>query len=74
MKVLVRFWVMVLSAIVGLTACGYLFFSFFLPGLDVFATSSQFRLVVTFVGAMAVGVFLWATFITDTLEDDTPSP
>lgn len=68
MKTLVRFWVMVLSVVVGLSTFGYLFFGFLFPAEEIFTTGPEIRLVVTLVGAMSAGVFIWATFVTDTTE------
>lgn len=68
MNPLVRFWLVVLSVVSGLAACGYLFLGFLFPTQEALATASEFRLVVALVGAGAAGMFIWAMYSTESTE------
>lgn len=66
MNTLVRFWVMVASVVVGLSSFGYLFLGFLFP--SQLSAAPESRLAITLLGAVAAGLFIWATFITNTQE------
>lgn len=60
MNSVVRFWLVVLSLLVGVAALGYLFVSFLFPGAAFVVQDPTTRLVATVVGVTAIGVFVWA--------------
>ena len=58
---LVRFWVVVLSLLTGISALGYLSLSFIFPDVSAFAVSSTVRLVVVLIAAVSIGVVVWSS-------------
>jgi hypothetical protein len=58
---LVRFWVVVLSLLTGISALGYLSLSFIFPDVPAFAVGSTTRLLVVLVAAVSIGVVVWSS-------------
>ena len=58
---LVRFWVVVLSLLTGISALGYLSLSFLFPDVPAFAVGSATRLLVVLVAAVSIGVVVWSS-------------
>ena len=56
---LLRFWVIVLSLLTGVSALGYLSLSFLFPDVPAFAVGSATRLIIVLVGAVSTGLFIW---------------
>ena len=62
MNYYVRFWVVVLSLITGISALGFLTMSFVFPDASLFSKAgSEGRLLVTLIGAVAIGVVIWSS-------------
>jgi protein-S-isoprenylcysteine O-methyltransferase Ste14 len=58
---LVRFWVVVLSLLTGISALGYLSLLFVFPDVPAFAVGSAMRLVVVLVAVVSMGVVVWSS-------------
>ena len=74
MQYLVRFWLIVLSTVLGLGSFGYLFLGFLFPAQDALATGSEFRLIVAVLGAGAAGILIWATYISGSPDQPNRNP
>jgi hypothetical protein len=62
MNYLVRFWVVVLSLITGISALGFLTMSFIFPEATLFsAAGPEGRLLVTLIGVVAIGIVVWSS-------------
>jgi protein-S-isoprenylcysteine O-methyltransferase Ste14 len=72
MHSLARFWVVVLSLLVGLVAFGFLMGSFLFPEIALFTVDSTTRLLVVLVGAAAIGVVVWSSTAAGTVTGDQP--
>jgi hypothetical protein len=58
---LIRFWVVVLSLLTGISALGYLSLSFVFPDAPAFAVDSSTRLLMVFIAATSIGVVVWSS-------------
>jgi hypothetical protein len=70
----VRFWIVILSLITSIAALAFLSLSFVFPDAALFdAAGSAGRLLVTLVGAIALGIVIWssATF-GDVVSENPP--
>lgn len=72
MNEVVRFWIVILSLLVSVSAVGYLFLSFLFPGTVLVIEDTVVRIVVMFVAFVAIGVFLWSTVLFD--DQQPPKP
>jgi hypothetical protein len=72
MNPFVRFWLLSLSLLVGVTALGYLFASFLFPGSGFVADNPTVRLAVTMVGVSAFSVFAWSVTFAKAPESAQP--
>lgn len=61
----VRFWVVIVSLMVGLSALGFLVMSFVFPDASLFDVSSAERLGVTMVAVASFGVVVWSGLSND---------
>lgn len=68
----VRFWVIILSVMVSLSALGFLTLSFVFPGVDPFMVGRSGRLAVAVVGVAAMGVVVWTVTTFGGDVPDTP--
>ncbi len=68
----VRFWVVVLSLIVAISALGFLSLSFVFPDADPFGVGRVGRLAVALVGATAIGVVVWGASTSGEIITDNP--
>jgi hypothetical protein len=68
MHYLVRFWIVVLSLMTGISALGFLTLSFVFSDAPLFAVSTVERLLVVLVGVVSIGVVIWGS---TTFGDET---
>lgn len=74
MKVVVQFWITVLSLIVSVAAVGYLFVSFLFPETALVFQTRAVRLAVMFVALVGTGTLVWSAVLADSVSAPSSAP
>lgn len=69
----VRFWVVVGSLLVGLSALGFLVMSFVFPDARLFDVGAPERLAVALLAVVSLSVIVWSGFTDDGVVGPTGS-
>jgi hypothetical protein len=72
MHYLVRFWLVVIALVTGISALGFLTLSFIFSEMPLFDVSSAERLLVVLVGVVSLGVVVWSSTTFGDVASESP--